>query len=281
MALNYVRTAAQAQTAVQAQSQCRHLPPENMIKKIIGYLGERLTTPYETAVDVGCGSGQSSEAIAPYFKNVVAFDTNENQLENAQRRTNYFNIIYRKGSAERIDCLDSSVTLVTAGQSSHWFDLPKFLAEVERVLVPGGVLSIYGHYLPKLSHPTYSIEYLIEKFLVCGKLTEYMPEESKKIYMDRYTHGYEKFPFSEEPVIRDESYSVELPTTVADVVSYISTFSSITAYREKHGDRATAALLQNFENELLDSVRSNKKPEETNLSILFRYILLMGRKPFY
>lgn len=72
---------------------------------------------------------------------------------------------FRKGSAERIDCLDSSVTLVTAGQSSHWFDLPKFLAEVERVLVPGGVLSIYGHYLPKLSHPTYSIEYLIEKVI--------------------------------------------------------------------------------------------------------------------
>lgn len=42
-------------------------------------------------------------------------------------------------------CESNSVDLVSAVQSCHWFDLPVFYTEVERVLKPGGVLALVGY----------------------------------------------------------------------------------------------------------------------------------------
>lgn len=39
--------------------------------------------------------------------------------------------------AETLPFPAQSVQLITAGQACHWFDLPKFYAEADRVLVPG------------------------------------------------------------------------------------------------------------------------------------------------
>ena len=53
-------------------------------------------------------------------------------------------IICRIGSAEKIPCDDSSVTLITAGRAIQYFDFPKFFTECKRVLVPGGVVAFYS-----------------------------------------------------------------------------------------------------------------------------------------
>ena len=39
--------------------------------------------------------------------------------------------------AETLNFSPASVSLVTSGQAAHWFDLPKFYAEVDKVLVKG------------------------------------------------------------------------------------------------------------------------------------------------
>jgi ubiquinone/menaquinone biosynthesis C-methylase UbiE len=59
------------------------------------------------------------------------------------------NWCFSVGHAEKIDCPNSSVQLITAAQACHWFDLPKFYAEAQRVLVPGGFLALYGYHLPR------------------------------------------------------------------------------------------------------------------------------------
>ena len=51
---------------------------------------------------------------------------------------------FRMGSAEEIPCEDSSVTLITAGRAIQYFDFPKFFAECNRVLVPGGIVAFYS-----------------------------------------------------------------------------------------------------------------------------------------
>jgi ubiquinone/menaquinone biosynthesis C-methylase UbiE len=48
-----------------------------------------------------------------------------------------------------IPAKDSSVQLITASQAAHWFNLPKFYAEGQRVLSPSGVLALYGYEFPK------------------------------------------------------------------------------------------------------------------------------------
>ena len=45
---------------------------------------------------------------------------------------------FRVGSAEKLPVEDGSVSLITAFCAAHWFDLPSFYAECDRVLTRGG-----------------------------------------------------------------------------------------------------------------------------------------------
>jgi SAM-dependent methyltransferase len=45
------------------------------------------------------------------------------------------------GTAEAIPLPDASVDAVFVGQAWHWFDIPRAVAEIHRVLRPGGVLA--------------------------------------------------------------------------------------------------------------------------------------------
>ncbi|GBM62590.1 hypothetical protein AVEN_34028-1, partial [Araneus ventricosus] len=50
--------------------------------------------PLETAVDVGCGNGQSTVILAPYFKRVHGSDVSETQIEQAKATRSLPNVTY-------------------------------------------------------------------------------------------------------------------------------------------------------------------------------------------
>ena len=55
---------------------------------------------------------------------------------------------FRVGPSETLDLEDNSVDLVTCCQAIHWFDIPKFYKETDRVLRPqNGIVAIYGYHL--------------------------------------------------------------------------------------------------------------------------------------
>ena len=49
---------------------------------------------------------------------------------------------------------DNTVQLVSASQACHWFNLPEFFKEAQRVLCKNGVLALSGYTFPKFIHPT-------------------------------------------------------------------------------------------------------------------------------
>lgn len=51
------------------------------------------------------------------------------------------------GTAEAIPLPDASVDAVTVGQAFHWFDPPAALAEMHRVLRPGGTIGLFWNLL--------------------------------------------------------------------------------------------------------------------------------------
>jgi SAM-dependent methyltransferase len=51
------------------------------------------------------------------------------------------------GTAEAIPLPDESVDAVTVGQAYHWFDPPAALAEMRRVLRPGGTIGLFWNML--------------------------------------------------------------------------------------------------------------------------------------
>ena len=86
-------------------------------------------------VDLGAGTGISSRLLAERAGTTIAIEPNAAMRESAAP---YPRLEWRDARAEATGLADASVDLVTAFQAFHWFNAPKALAEMERILCPGG-----------------------------------------------------------------------------------------------------------------------------------------------
>ncbi|WP_248321556.1 class I SAM-dependent methyltransferase [Caballeronia sp. Sq4a] len=97
-----------------------------------------------TVLDMGCGAGHASFAVAPHVKQVVAYDIAPQMLatvEAAAKERGLTAIRTQQGAAETLPFDDASFDWAISRMSAHhWRDVRKALAEVHRVLKPGGRL---------------------------------------------------------------------------------------------------------------------------------------------
>jgi len=98
-------------------------------------------TRFQSALDAGCGTGQSTRALAEIADQVVGIDRSAEMLAQA---TPSSKIHYQQSSAESLPFADSSFDLVTVGLAFHWLDQERFLTEARRVLRDNGWLVIYN-----------------------------------------------------------------------------------------------------------------------------------------
>ncbi|KAI8811592.1 S-adenosyl-L-methionine-dependent methyltransferase [Cladochytrium replicatum] len=96
----------------------------------------------KVAVDVGSGTGHATVELAKTFDKVYGVEPSE-KMRNAAKLAS--NVEYVNGDAYTIPLPDQSVDLVTVAQAAHWFDIPTFTKETQRVLRPGGTLAIWGY----------------------------------------------------------------------------------------------------------------------------------------
>ncbi|MDE1937703.1 MAG: methyltransferase domain-containing protein [Alphaproteobacteria bacterium] len=94
------------------------------------------------ALDLGCGGGHVSFALAPHVGAVVAYDLSEAMLaavtQEAKTR-GIANLSTRQGMVETLPFDDASFDFVATRYSAHhWHDVPRALKEARRVLKPGG-----------------------------------------------------------------------------------------------------------------------------------------------
>ena len=94
--------------------------------------------------DLGCGTGQVSDALSPFVRQVIAVDSSSGMLQAARARLrNRENIAVRRGTLERLPVedaeLDAAVMVLVL---HHAADPARVLAEVARVVRPGGRLLI-------------------------------------------------------------------------------------------------------------------------------------------
>jgi SAM-dependent methyltransferase len=90
-------------------------------------------------LDLGAGTGKLTALLANLGADVTAIEPDEAMLAELGRQVPSARML--QGSAETIPLPDGSVDAVLCGQSMHWFDLPRALPEIARVLVGGGVLA--------------------------------------------------------------------------------------------------------------------------------------------
>jgi ubiquinone/menaquinone biosynthesis C-methylase UbiE len=114
--------------------------PAALVEWLVERLGLR---PGTTIVDLGAGTGKLARDLVPSGARVVAVEPL------AQMRAQLEAVVpdaeVLAGTAEQLPLPDGSVDAVVAASAFHWFETEQALAEIHRVLVPGGALATVGN----------------------------------------------------------------------------------------------------------------------------------------
>ena len=101
----------------------------------------RLDRQADRALDVGCGAGLSTAALAALARKVVGLEPIPTML--THRRTVAPDAGFVIGQAEQLPLAGRSFDLVAAAGSLNYTDLPTALAEIARVLTDDGTFLLY------------------------------------------------------------------------------------------------------------------------------------------
>jgi SAM-dependent methyltransferase len=109
--------------------------PAESVAHIVGHAG---LGPERAVLDLAAGTGKLTRLLVPTGADVVAVEPVAAMREVLRETCPDAEIL--DGTAEAIPLGASSVDAVTVAQAFHWFDPPTALAEMARVLRPGGTL---------------------------------------------------------------------------------------------------------------------------------------------
>jgi SAM-dependent methyltransferase len=108
---------------------------------VAGALAAELGIPPGAPVlDLAAGTGKLTRLLVAAGFDVVAVEPQAALLERLAKGVGAERV--RKGVAEAIPLSDASVDAVTVADGFHWFDQAPALAEIRRVLKPGGGLAV-------------------------------------------------------------------------------------------------------------------------------------------
>jgi SAM-dependent methyltransferase len=173
---------------------------------------------HRLAWDCGTGNGQTARSLADYFENVIATDVSAKQLSNSFKKDN---IYYSQEPAEQSSLKDLSADLITVSTAIHWFDIPKFYNEVERVLKPGGLLGIWSYAGCRINT---EIDVLINHYSFT-LLRDYWPVQTRLNWLDQYASL--SFPYKQLPI---PDFEATADYNLHDFEMYLDTWSAVQEY---------------------------------------------------
>lgn len=138
--------------------------PSSLFNKLSEY---GIGLPGQNVVDIGTGTGTLARNFAMRGCHVIGIDPSTSLLEQAKQLdlANNVKVNYRQASAENTGLEDSSADVVTAGQCWHWFDRPRAIQEVIRILKANGYIAIaHFDWVPLKGNVVEATEHLIQAY---------------------------------------------------------------------------------------------------------------------
>lgn len=187
--------------------------PEELFKYLVNLCNEK-----ELAWDCATGNGQAAVSLSNYFKQVIATDFSTNQLGNAFQKQN---ISYKNERAEEPSIDTGTVDLVTVATAVHWFNIPKFYEQANRVLKQGGVLAVWSYGGCRVNPEIDKVlDYFNFEFL-----NDYWPPETKMNWKDKY----QSLPFP-YPLIETPKFTASGEYNFEDMLNYMYSWSGTQQY---------------------------------------------------
>ena len=115
-------------------------------EELFGTIQQRLSLPSRPlVVDLGAGTGRAALAMAELGWRVTAVEPGRPMLDvlRAQAANRGLLVSTVQGTAEATGLAPASADLATAAQAFHWFDKDAALAEVARIVHPGGGVALF------------------------------------------------------------------------------------------------------------------------------------------
>ena len=190
----------------------------------------QITAARSVALDCATGNGQAALGLARFFDCVIAIDGSARQLALAAADAR---VTYLVNLAERLAVRTGSVDLVVAAQAAHWFEQASFHAEVDRALVPGGVLAIWTY---EKFRAGVEIDALIDRFYV-DVIGPYWPPERRHV-----EQGYRTLALP-YPAIATPVFALVNRWDLETVAGYLESWSAVQRYRDARGQNPLPALL--------------------------------------
>ena len=101
----------------------------------------------ESCLEIGCGAGRITKALASYFKRVHAIDVSQNMIDYAQRNISAGSVEFSLTNGTDIPMADSSLCSIFSTHVFQHLDslsvAERYFAELSRVMRPGATLMIH------------------------------------------------------------------------------------------------------------------------------------------
>jgi len=111
--------------------------PEALVDDVVAYAG---VTPDDTALEVGCGTGQATKSFARHSFPILAIDPGPELVRAAQETLAAFgNVAFTASTFEALTAKPASFRLIFAAQSWHWVAPQVAIREGRRAAVTPGI----------------------------------------------------------------------------------------------------------------------------------------------
>jgi len=143
--------------------------------------------PHWNALDIATGTGHTAFALAPHVGSVIGIDLTEPMLaeaEHLRKKKSAGNITFQIGDVHQLPFEDGIFEIVTCRRAAHHFsDIQRAIAEMRRVLRPGGTIVIDDRSVPEDDFIDQCMN-LLDTYHDESHIREYRPSEWRRMLED-------------------------------------------------------------------------------------------------
>jgi len=258
--------------------------PVEIVDSVVAFLRKKYSGPMSMAIDVGCGTGMSTCNLFGTFDKILGVDLSEAMVDQAKKNFKREDVEFKVSGAEKLPVENTSVQTVLVGRAIHYFDQKTFFQEVDRILVPGGVVAYYSVHFPTVLVPgseekSEKVNNIFWEYMDTH-LDSYWPRNAfdGEIIGARNRRDYYvniiKHPFEETEVNEKVSYDREV--SIADLARELDTYSAAVKHREDKGDKAADDMIGEF----VERVKKVLEADNDQVNVVTRnsFFIVMARK---
>jgi SAM-dependent methyltransferase len=134
--------------------------PREITREILSYF--QFVSCHVTAVDVGAGTGISTQLLTSAGWSIIAIEPNA-EMRSVLEASGIQGIDVRAGTAESTGLSDQCAELVTSFQAFHWFDRLAAIREFHRILTPNGGVALVWNVRSQTDPFTREYSRIVEK----------------------------------------------------------------------------------------------------------------------